>query len=65
MIDDAVHVCDPRHWADRDSDDTSRYWVLEHSTTLKTRSCHDANFVNTGDTTSCSYDNVGDSGRST
>ena len=44
MIDDEVHVCDPRHWADRDGADFPRYSVSEHSTALKNGSCHDHNF---------------------
>ena len=45
LINDEVHVCDPRHWADRNGADISRYFIWEYSITLKTGSCHNGKFV--------------------
>ena len=57
MIDNEVYVCDPRHWADRGCADMPRYSVMEHCTTLKIGTCHDAKFIITGCTAVC-HDNL-------
>ena len=58
MIDDEVNVCDPCHCADRDGAYISRYWVSEHSITLKTGSCHDSEIIVTSGAAGCHYDNL-------